>query len=265
VYDPTIDAWQPAGSLPVPVGVAATVALPSGQVLVMGGAPDVNSNATVRQAELYTPYGAPTKPLAVSATAGVTSALVTFVPPASNGGLPIVNYTIVASSGQRVTTADARTAVTITGLSAGRPVTFTVIANNAVGTGAASTASNQVTPTAAAQPPPPRPKLTIGQLKTKVKLAAFLKGVGLTVTPNRPVSLQISLIGRVNGATIARSFNLILASKRLNLSGRKRTVTLKPSKTLVGRPRSASVQLVIVATDTTGARTTTTRAIHVGR
>ncbi len=185
VYDPGINAWQPAGSLPVAVGAAATVALPTGQVLVMGGAPDANSNATVREAEVYTPYAAPTKPLAVVATAGVTSAFVTFAPPASNGGLPILNYTIVASSGQRVTTPDARTAVTITGLTAGRPVTFTVIANNAVGAGAASTASNQVTPTAAPKPPGRGPTLTIGQLKTKVKLAAFLKGVGFTVTPNR--------------------------------------------------------------------------------
>ena len=265
VYDPGINAWQPAGSLPVAVGAAATVALPTGQVLVMGGAPDANSNATVRQAEVYTPYAAPTKPLAVSATAGVTSAFVTFAPPASNGGLPTLNYTIVASSGQRVTTPDARTAVTITGLTAGRPVTFSVIANNAVGAGAASAASNQVTPTAAPKPPGRGPTLTIGRLKTKVKLAAFLKGVGFTVTPNRSASLQVSLIGAVNRATIARAFNLTLASKRLNLSGGKRTVTLKPSKTLVGRPRSATVQLVIVAIDAAGARSTTSRTIHVSR
>ncbi len=267
VYDPSTNAWQAAGSLPVGVGAAASVALPSGQVLVMGGAPDPNSNATVRQAALYTPYAAPTKPLAVSATAGVTSAFVTFAPPASNGGLPIVNYTIVASTGQRATLAGDRTAVTMTGLASGRPLTFTVIANNAVGAGAASTASNQVTPAAApaSHKPPPTPKLTIGKLKTKVKLTAFFKGVAFTVTPNRSVALQISLIGAVTRATIARAFNLTLASKRLGVSARMRTVTLKPSKRLVGRPRSATVQLVIVATDAAGARTTTTRTIHVSR
>ena len=265
VYDPTTDAWQPAGSLPVAVGAAATVALPSGQVLVMGGAPDAGSNATVRQAEMYTPYAAPSKPLAVSGAAGVGSAFVTFAPPAANGGLPILGYTIVASSGQRVTTPDARTALTITGLAAGRPVTFTVIANNAVGAGTASAASNQVTPTAAAKPPAGAPKLTIGQLKTKIKLAAFLKGVGFTVTPNHAAALQISLIGAAARVTIARAFNLTLASKRFSLSAGKRTVSLKPSKTLVGRPRSATVQLVIVAIDAAGARSTTTRTIHVSR
>ncbi len=265
VYDPGSNTWVTAGALPVAVGAAATAVLPSGQVLVMGGAPDPNSNAQVRQAAMYTPYTAPSKPLAVSAAASTNSALVTFAPPASNGGLQIQRYTVIASSGQRVSTSDARTAVTVTGLTAGRPVTFTVVAVNAVGVGATSEPSNPVTPTAPPRPPDPAPKVTLGQLKTQVKLSAFLKGVRFTVTPSRTAALQVSLIGAVNRATIARAYSLTLASTRLGPSARQRTVTLKPSKALVGRPRSATVQLVIVATGAGGARSTTTRRIHVSR
>ena len=68
------------GRASVAIGAAATAVLPSGQVLVMGGAPDPNSNAQVRQAAMYTPYTAPSKPLAVSAAASTNSALVTFAP-----------------------------------------------------------------------------------------------------------------------------------------------------------------------------------------
>jgi hypothetical protein len=222
---------------------------------------------TLHASFLFTPTSAPGAPVAVSASAGTQSAFISFAPPASNGGLPVLNYTIAASTGQHVTTPDARTAVTMTGLTAGKPVTFTVRATTLFGTGQASAASNQVVPVAPTpiKPPDRAPKLTITKLTTKLKLAAFLKGVGFRVTPNKAASLKVSLLGGVNRATIARAFNLTLASKNLGLSARTRSVRLVPAKKLVGRPRSATVQLVIVATDAAGSRSTTTRTIHVTR
>ena len=96
--------------------------------------------------------GAPTSP---TATGGVASATVSWVAPASNGGSPITGYTATSSPGaQTCTTAGALTCV-VSGLTNETSYTFTVKATNANGAGAASVASNAVTPHAAPVTPNP--------------------------------------------------------------------------------------------------------------
>jgi len=85
------------------------------------------------------PYGKPV------ATAGNTTATVSFSAPASIGGSPVTSYTIT-SSPDNISTTTTVTSGVVTGLSNGTPYTFTVTATNAAGTGPASSLSNQVTP-----------------------------------------------------------------------------------------------------------------------
>jgi hypothetical protein len=98
------------------------------------------------------PPTAPAAPTGVAATAGNTTATVSWTPPA-NGNSPITAYTVTPYIGSTAQTATIVTGspptptATISGLTNGTAYTFTVTATNSVGTGPASTASNSVTPT----------------------------------------------------------------------------------------------------------------------
>lgn len=88
--------------------------------------------------------GPPSKPIGANAYGGPLQATVHFLPPVSNnGGGAVGSYTAMASTGE--TQSGASSPLTITGLTT--PCTITVTATNSAGTGAASDASNQVTPT----------------------------------------------------------------------------------------------------------------------
>ncbi len=133
VYSPATNAWFSAGSLPTAEAGLTTTLLQNGQVLAAAGSNDLMNGSV--QAEVFTPTSRPSAPGAVSAFAGNHSAMVSFAPPASDGGLAVARYTIRASTGQTVTTPDVRTVATVHGLANGRSVTFTVTATNALGAG----------------------------------------------------------------------------------------------------------------------------------
>jgi hypothetical protein len=92
-------------------------------------------------------FAVPGAPTIGTATAGNAQASVPFTAPASDGGSTVVSYT-ATSSPEGITgtlTQAGSGTITVTGLTNGTAYTFTVTATNAIGTGAASTASNSVT------------------------------------------------------------------------------------------------------------------------
>ena len=93
------------------------------------------------------PFTVPGAPTIGTAAAGNGQASVTFTAPGSDGGSPITGYTVFASHGGISATGSA-SPITVTGLSNGSSYSFTVKAANAAGLGAASAASNFVTPQA---------------------------------------------------------------------------------------------------------------------
>lgn len=99
---------------------------------------------TVTASAPSAPYGTPT------ATAGNTSATVSFYAPASIGGSAVTGYTVTSNPAGGTDSNAGSTALThtVTGLTNGTSYTFTVTATNGAGTSPASSASNAVTPLA---------------------------------------------------------------------------------------------------------------------
>ena len=94
-----------------------------------------------------TPATVPGAPTIGIAYAGTGSATVNFTAPTSNGGAAITSYTVVSSPGG-LTGTGTGSPIVVSGLSNGTSYTFTVRANNAVGNGAYSAASNSIVPNA---------------------------------------------------------------------------------------------------------------------
>ena len=104
------------------------------------GAPSAPSNSV-------TPYTVPGPPTGVSATIENGTSTVSWAAPVSDGGLPVTGYVATASPGGRTCSAST-TSCAVFGLANGTSYTFTVVAQNASGAGAASAASSPVTPDA---------------------------------------------------------------------------------------------------------------------
>ena len=128
---------------------------------------------------------APSTPTGVSATGGVSDAIVTFAAPA-NGGSVITGYTVTSNPAGGVDSNAGTTALThtITGLTNGTAYTFTVTATNSVGTSVASAASNAVTPVAAATVPsaPTIGTATAGNAQATVTFTAPTSSGGSVIT-----------------------------------------------------------------------------------
>jgi hypothetical protein len=94
-----------------------------------------------------TPRTVPGAPTSVVATAGNTQATVSFVAPA-DGGATITDYAVTSSPGN-ITVHGTTTPIIVAGLTNGQAYTFTVVATNVAGPGAASSPSNSIMPTSA--------------------------------------------------------------------------------------------------------------------
>ncbi|HEX4094086.1 MAG TPA: fibronectin type III domain-containing protein [Trebonia sp.] len=152
-------AGTPVVLLPCPSGAApGCFTVNANGTLTISSMPAVAASTTVNVTVVtlgiagvasYAYTSVPGTPAAPTATAGVTSATVTWTAPASNNS-PITGYVItpylggVAQAAQ--TFNSTATSQTLTGLTAGGSYTFTVAAINGIGTGAASPQSNAVIP-----------------------------------------------------------------------------------------------------------------------
>jgi hypothetical protein len=112
----------------------------------------VGTSASSTESNTVTPATIPDAPANVNAMGGDAQAVVSWSIPETDGGSAIFLYTVTSDPGGITATTSANTATTtatsttITGLTNGTVYTFTVVATNAIGTGIASIASNEVTP-----------------------------------------------------------------------------------------------------------------------
>lgn len=151
VVNPSTGALSPAPVTPV-TDVASPLTLTGLQdgvtyvATVFATNANGNSPESLASAPFVPPAIAPGAPTIASlGTISGTSATLLFNPPASNGGAPITQYTVTATSSDGGTTRTATGAaspITVTSLSAGKTYTLKVKATNAAGTGVDSAASS---------------------------------------------------------------------------------------------------------------------------
>lgn len=131
------------------------------------GPPSASSSAV-------TPMTVPGAPTNATATKGNAQALVTFSRPVSDGGSAITGYTVTTSPAGGVdgNAGSLGFSHTITGLANGATYTFTVTANNMVGTSAPSVASNSITPAIPVVLTPPQLTYRVGSTRSVIPVSA---------------------------------------------------------------------------------------------
>jgi uncharacterized protein (TIGR02145 family) len=176
------------------------------KILLMGGCGTASAMGTITVNA--TVPGAPTN---VVATAGNASAIVTFVAPTNNGGSPITGYTVTSNPAGGTGGTGSGSPLTVTGLTNGTSYTFTVVAENTVGSSASSDPSTAVTP-ATAPDAPTGVVATAGNASATVTFVAPTNNGGSAiveylVTSNPATSLvkgtssPINVTGLTNGTS----------------------------------------------------------------
>lgn len=187
----------------------------SGNLYVGGQFTSLGGVARVGFGEISSVTGSPSQPLNPVAVAGTGQATITFSTPSSDGGSPITGYTVVASPAGGADADAGSTALThtVTGLSGGTSYTFTVTASNALGSGAASNASNAVT----IGGPPVLPSSNANLASLSLSSGSLSPGFSPLITdytalvPNSISSVSVSYATQDEKATVTGASNVTLA------------------------------------------------------
>jgi hypothetical protein len=111
-----------------------------------------------------------------------------------------------------------------------------------------------------------RPTIALGRILSRMKLAAFRRGVVVRVRPSESSAIDLELLGTANRAVLSRLGDVTLASKHLRRAGVRRTVRLRPRRRLLSSSRRAfTARLRVTATDAAGNRRIVQRPIRVVR
>jgi hypothetical protein len=206
---------------------------------------------------LFAPPAPPGQVTGVTATAGQSSASVSWTAPSSGG--PVTSYKVTpyigstAQTAKTITGTPPATSTTITGLTAGTAYTFTVQASNQGGSGTESAQSNSVTPTGSGVPGAPTGVSAQGDSTSAVVdwTAPSDDGgsaiTGYTVTPFIGSSAQTatqvgasSTRARITGLTNGTSYTFKVAATNSvgtgSASGASNAVTPRPSIFELGTP-----------------------------
>jgi len=109
------------------------------------------------------------------------------------------------------------------------------------------------------------PAITL-KLPRSVRFKSLLKhGVTAEVATSEPATVLGNLLGRARGGRIAAVGDLIVASKTLRNVKAKRKLVLRPTPSRLGKRRSLSLTVQVVATDARGLQRTATRKLKVKR
>lgn len=164
----------------------------------------------------------PEAPTNVTAIAGDGEATINFTAPSSNGGSPIINYTVTAQPGG-MTVTGTESPIKMTGLDNGTEYTFTVTATNRAGN------SESSVPSGAVRPVPPAP------------------GAPVLLTPvaeNGQVTLHWSPVDSATGYKVFKSENSeLIDSEVVTVTGSVY------SYTMTGLTNGATYYFVVKATN----------------
>ncbi len=109
------------------------------------------------------------------------------------------------------------------------------------------------------------PTITL-KLPRDVRFKSLLKhGVTIEVATSEPATVLGNLMGRARGGHIASVGDLVIASKTLENVTARRKLVLKPTALRIGKRRSLSLIVRVVATDAKGLQRTSTRKLKVKR
>jgi hypothetical protein len=147
-------------------------------------------------AEQFSSPSVPRPPTDVSAEGEDQFALVTWFPSPLDGGSPVHSYTVVSSTGEKVTVSSSefqeKGYVEVNGLPNGHPVNFTVTSANALGASAPSLASADITPwhkrKLKAPAPPASATVATGKSRTGIEITPPTSNGGSPV-----LSYQVSV------------------------------------------------------------------------
>jgi IPT/TIG domain/Fibronectin type III domain/Cysteine-rich secretory protein family len=223
--------------------------------------------SVIYAADSFTYTSPPGPPTSVTATAGNLSATIAWSQPASDGGSSTTSYTATSSPGGLTSTVSGSTVSTVvSGLTLGSNYTFTVVATNSNGPGAASQPSNQITAVTVPSPPTTvvataadgsailrwvAPTSNGGSPVTGYVITPYAGGVaGTPVTFNQPNLMEV-VFGLTDGVTYTFAVAAVnaagagLASSASNsvvLSSSMRQPAAQVPLSSVPGPRVAPVQ-----------------------